>query len=141
MLWIIILIIVILFFVLLGWTWHNLGNINKTTKCNCIVGGLVVVYIITFIIYNISKIGITYENKDTMKIIQTVFVVIFTIINGYIILPYAFKKIEQIYNDEIEKNTLIKSIIILVVIIFMIGIFECSYLGSVQKGILNMITK
>ena len=65
MAWVIILIVVILFLVLLRWMWHSLGNIEKSTKCACIVGGLVIVYIITFIIYNISKIGITYENKES----------------------------------------------------------------------------
>ena len=136
---IIISIIVILFLVLLAWTWNSLGNIEKSTKCACIVGGLVVVYIITFIIYNISKIGITYENKEAMRLIQTVFVSLFTIINGYIILPYVFKKLEQINNEEIEKEKLKKSIIILLIIILIVGIFESSYLGNIQQGILSMM--
>lgn len=138
---VIILIIVILFLVLIGWMWNSLGNIEKLTKCICIVGGLVVVYIITFIIYNISKIGITYENKETMKLIQTVFVLLFTIINGYIILPYVFKKLDQINNEEIEKEKFKKSIIILLIVILIVGIFERSYLGNIQQGILNMINK
>ena len=45
------LIVIILLLVLFGWTWHSLGSIEKTTKIACIIGGLVVVYIITFIIY------------------------------------------------------------------------------------------
>ena len=141
MAWVIILIVVILFLVLLRWMWHSLGNIEKSTKCACIVGGLVIVYIITFIIYNISKIGITYENKEAMKLVQTVFVALFTIINGYIILPYVFKKLEQINNEEIEKETLKKNIIILLVIILVLGIFEKSYFGSIQQGILNIMNR
>ena len=139
MAWVIILIVVILFLVLLRWMWHSLGTIEKSTKCVCIVGGLVIVYIITFIIYNISKIGITYENEEAMKLVQTVFVSLFTIINGYIILPYVFKKLDQINNEEIEKETLKKSIIILLVIILILGIFEKSYFGSIQQGILNIM--
>lgn len=138
---IMILIVTILLLVLLGWTWHSLGNIEKPTKIACIIGGLVVVYIITLVIYNISKIGITYDNKETMKLIQNVFVALFTIINSYIILPYVFKKLDQINNDEIEKEQLKKSIIILVVIILIVGIFESSYLGNIQQGILSMISK
>ena len=136
-----ILIVVILLLVLLGWTWHSLGGIKKSTKYACIVGGLIVVYIITFIIYNISKIGITYENREVMKIIRTVFVSLFTIINGYIILPYAFKKLDQINNEEIEKEKLKKSIIILLIIIFIIGMLESSYLRNIQQGILSMMNK
>ena len=133
------LIVIILFLVLIGWTWHSLGNIEKTTKCICIVGGIVIVYIITLIIYNISKIGITYENKETMKLIQNVYVSLFTIINGYIILPYVFKKLDQINNDEIEKESLKKSVLILLIIILILGVFESSYLGNVQQGILSMM--
>ena len=51
-----------------------IGKYRKIKKCVCIVGGLVITYIVTFIIYCISKIRITYENKETMKLIQTVFV-------------------------------------------------------------------
>lgn len=135
------LIVIILLLVLFGWTWHSLGSIEKTTKIACIIGGLIVVFIITFVIYNISKIGITYENKEAMKLIRNVFVSLFTIVNSYVILPYSFRKLDQINNDEIEKEHLIKSIIILAIIILILGIFESSYLGSIQQGILNMMSK
>ena len=138
---IISLIEIILLLVLLGWTWHSLGNIEQPTKIACIIGGLVVVYIITLVIYNISKIGIVYENKEAMKLIQNVFVSLFTIINSYIILPYVFRKLDQINNEEIEKEQLKKSIIILVIIILVMGIFESSYLGSIQQEILSMMSK
>ena len=141
MTWIIILIVVILLLVLLRWTWHNLGSIENSAKCTYIVGGLVIVYIITFIIYNISKIGITYENKETMKLIQTVFVSLFTIVNSYVILPYSIKKIEQINSGKAKKEKIKKSIIILLVIIIIVGVFESLYLGSVQQGILSIINK
>ena len=76
-----------------------------------------------------------------MKLIQTVFVSLFTIINGYIILPYTFKKIEQINNDEIEEIIIKKSIIILLIIILTLSIIETSYLKSVQYGILSIINR
>lgn len=138
---IMIFIIIVSFLVLLKWMWNSLGNIEKSKKCTCIVGGLVITYIITFIIYGISKIKITYENKETMKLIQTVFVGIFTILNGYLILPYVFKKIDQIKNGEIEGIKIRKIIIILIIIIFIISIFEIFYFGNIQHGILNMINR
>ena len=131
------LIAITLLLALLGWTWHSLGSVEKTTKIGCIIGGLVIVYIITFIIYNISKNGITYENEKIMKTIQNVFVPLFTIINSYIILPYIFKKIDKINNDELETSQLKRSILILIVIILVVGIFEVSYLGNIQQGILS----
>lgn len=134
---VIFIIIAVLFLVLLGWTWNSLGNVEKRTKIICIISGIVVVYIITLIIYNISKIGIVYENKDAMNLIQNVFVFLFAIINSYIFLPYIFKQIEKINNNNIAKNKLQKSIIILFIILIILAIFETSYLKSIQQGILN----
>ena len=138
---VILIIILILLLVLLSWSWHSLGNIEKKTKVAIIVGGLVIVYLITFVIFSISKIGIDYKNKDAMKLIQTIFVMLFTIVNGYVILPYVFKKLNQINNEEIEKEKIIRSLIILAIIFIIIAIFEVSYLGNMQNGILEMMKK
>ena len=138
---VILIIILILLLVLLSWLWHSLGDIEKKTKVAIIVGGLVIVYLITFVIFSISKIGIDYQNKDAMKLIQTIFVMLFTIVNGYIILPYVFKKFNQINNEEIEKEKIIRSLIILAIIFIIIAIFEVSYLGNMQYGILEMMKK
>lgn len=138
---VILIIILILLFVLLSWSWHSLGDIEKKTKVAIIVGGLVIVYLITFVIFSISKIGIDYQNKDAMRLIQTIFVMLFTIVNGYIILPYVFKKLNQINNEEIEKEKIIRSLIILAIIFIIIAIFEVSYLGNMQNGILEMMKK
>ncbi len=138
---VIIMIMIVVFLVLIAWMWTSLGSIETKTKIICMISGLVIVYIITFIIYNISKIGIIYENKEVMKIIRNVFVILFTIINSYITLPYTFKKLEQINSEEIEKDKLTKSIIILLIIIVALSIFEVIYLGNSQQTILNMIKK
>ena len=135
---VILIIIAILFLVLLGWSWNSLGSIDKKEKIKYIIIGLVLTYLLTFIIYAISKIGIQYDNKEAMKMIRTVFVLLFTIVNGYIVLPYSFKKIEKIKNEEIEEEKLTRSIIILLIIIVMLLIFESIYLGNLQQGILKM---
>ena len=138
---VILIIILILLLVLLSWSWHSLGDIEKKTKVAIILGGLVIVYLITFVIFSISKIGIDYKNKDAMKLIQTIFVMLFTIVNGYVILPYVFKKLNQINNEEIEKEKIIRSLIILAIIFIIIAIFEVSYLENMQNGILEMMKK
>lgn len=137
----ILMIVIVLLLVLIGWMWTSLGSIEKKTKVICMIIGVIAIYVVTFIIYNISKIGITYEDKSVMNIIRNVFVILFTIINGYIILPYIFKKLDQINNEEIEKEKLVRSIIILLIIIVIVTIFEVIYLGNIQQGILNMIHK
>ena len=57
-------IMLIMFLILLAWTWNSLGTIEKKTKIILITCGILAVYILTLIIFSISKIGITYENKE-----------------------------------------------------------------------------
>ena len=134
----IIIIIIILFLVLLGWMWSSLGNMEKKTKSVCIIIGLGVMYILTFIIYQIARKGIIYENQEAGKVIRKVFVMLFTIINGYFILPYTFRKIEKIESEEIENQQLKKSIIIIVLIILALLMFEGLYLRNIIQGIMSM---
>lgn len=134
----IIIIIIILFLVLLGWMWSSLGNLEKKTKIICIIIGLVVTYILTWIIYQIAKKGIIYESQEAKRIIRNVFVILFTIINGYFLLPYTFRKIEKINNEEIQNKQSKKSIIILIIIVIVLLIFESLYLKNIIKGIISM---
>lgn len=133
---VIIIMIIILLLVLLGWTWSSLGNIENKTKIICVIVGFVSTYIITLIIYKIAQAGIIFDNTEAKKIIQNVFVLIFAIVNGYIILPYIFRKIEKIHNEEIEINQARRSIIILSVIILILIIFENLYLKNIIQGVL-----
>lgn len=137
----IISIVVIMFLVLIGWTWNNLGTIEKNKKILYIIIGIAIVYVITLIIYNISKSGINYESEKVMKTIQRVLTIIFSIVNGYALLPYFFKKLDQLENKEIKKKELKKSIVMLVIIVIVLLIFESNYLATTQKGILQMLNK
>ena len=130
-----------MFLVLLGWTWSSLEDIEKTKKIEYIIVGFVVVYIITIIIYQISKIGISYENREIMKAIQNILVLVFSIVNGYILLPYIFKKIVQIQNDEIDDKKFKKSIVILITVIIILTIIESNYLANAQNETLQIIDR
>ena len=138
---IIFLIIAVLFIVLIKWTWNSLGNIEKTKKIQYIIIGLVITWIITFIIYNISKIGIHYENETVMKTLQKVYVLVFTIVNGYIFLPFIFRTLEKINNNEIEKENFQKKMLVLIIVFIIIAIFECKYLANTQIGTLEILGK
>ena len=138
---VIICIIIVMFLVLLGWTWSSLEDIEKTKKIEYIIVGFVVVYIITIIIYQISKIGISYENIEIMKAIQNILVLVFSIVNGYILLPYIFKKIVQIQNDEIDDKKFKKSIVILIAVIIILTIIESNYLANAQNETLQIIDR
>ena len=137
---IIIGIIIILILVLIGWTWISLGNIEKNRKILYIICGIFITWIITYIIYNVSKMGITYENQEIMKTIRKVFVLVFTIVNGYILLPYSFNILEKIKNAEIGKEKVQKKIIIILVVFIIIAIFESKYLSNAQLETLQIMS-
>lgn len=127
--------------VLLIWLWHILSEEELSRRISMIMGGFIGVYILTFFVYNISKIGVKYSDTESMKIVRTVFVVIFTIINSYIILPYTFKKIKTLDKKEKEKKLFKKGFIKILIIIIIVLIFECQYMGNIQESILNMAIK
>ena len=138
MIWIIILTILVLSIVLLRWMWNSLGGIENSKKATFIVAGLIVIYILTFIIFNISKSGVEYKNKESMNMIRTVLVAVFTLVNSYIVLPFTFKRLDRIDKNEMEASKLKKSIIIILAVILVISVFEVSYLNSVQQGIMSI---
>lgn len=134
----IIIIIIILFLVLIGWIWTSLGNIENKTKIICIIVGVVSTYILTWIIYQIAKRGIIFENQEAKRILGNVFVTLFTNINGYFILPYTFRNIEKIDNEEIKKEQVRKSIIILLLVVIALLVFESIYLKNILHGIIRI---
>lgn len=138
---VIFIIILVLFLVLISWMWNSLGHIEKKTKSISIIIGLLIVYVLTFIIFNISKIGVDYNDKYVMQVIRNIFVILFTVVNGYIILPYIFTKLEHINNNEIKKEKLIKSMIIFIIIVLIIFAFEVIYLRNMQYGIFDIMNK
>jgi len=129
---------IVIFFILIAWTWQNLGSISKSKKVIFIVIGMIIVYTITLIIFNISKGKITYQNTDSQKTIQNVLVTVFTGLNGIALIPFIAKTFEKVYSKEIEKEKATKKIIIILVIFIVVIIFECGYLKETQEGILRV---
>ena len=132
-------VIIIMILVLIAWLWNSLGNIDKKTKIVSIIIGIAIIWLFTFIIFNLAKIGINFEDKEVLKTVRRVFVTIFTIINGYIILPFTFKRLDLINDDKTDKEKIKKDIIILLIIIVITFIFEINYIGTLQKSIVELI--
>ena len=65
---IIILVAIVIYAILITWIWKSLGYIEKSKKILYIAVGLLIMYIITLIIFNISKNGKTYQNIESEKI-------------------------------------------------------------------------
>ena len=134
----IIIMIFILYSVVIGWTWNNLGDIDKIKKILIIAGEIFVICIITLIVYAISKNGIYYNNKDVESSIKMVIVALFTGFNSLIILPFLNKQIVKLKEKEVDEKKVVKKLAILVLIFIICIIFECGYMKDTQNGILQV---
>lgn len=135
---VIITLIIAIFLILVSWTWHNLGNIDKTKKVGTIIVLLIIMMIITLIVFNISKTNVNYKTEEEMASVRNVLVILFTFINGLIIMPSFAKTISKINDKEITKEQASKRFIIALVIFVVILFIECGYLKDIQNGILNI---
>ena len=133
----VILITILVYIILIVWTWHNLGFIEKTKKIAFIVIGILLTYIITQIIFQISKGDITYPNDEIAKQIRNAIVAIFSGINGLILMPIIAKNLDKINKNEIEKEVVSKRFIIIFVIFIICTFIECGYMKTTQEGIIN----
>lgn len=138
---IILVATILIFIVSIIWTWHNLGFIEKSKKIAFIAIGILVMYIITSLIFIVSKSGVNYPNEEIEGTVKNTLVMVFTGLNTLILLPYLAKILDGILEEEIEKEEATKKVII-ILIVFLICIFiESGYLTDTQKGILNMYSE
>ncbi len=119
------------------WSWKSLTNLSPLKKIIAILAGILIVYIITSILLNISKTNITYPTEEMGQKVTTVLTIVFTAINA-LIIPIMSKNIVKMQSGEIDINQFKKKIIA----IFLIGIvflgLECGYLKNTQKEIVNI---
>ena len=135
---IIISIIVAVYLLMIAWTWQSLESLEKTKKVAFVVIGIIISYIVTLIIFNISQQGVNYQNEITKHEIKKILVLLFTALNGVIFIPYIAKLFTRVKENEIEDYKLRKKIIILVIIFIICMFFENMYLKDIQNGIINI---
>ena len=130
-------IILILFAVLILWIWNNVKDFEDNSKRIIFsTVGIIFLFIITFVIFNISKIGITYPSKEVLKQVRRVAILLCVPVNGYLSLPHIAKIISDIKNNSVDDEKSKRRIIILVIIIILAIVFEIFYLKDFQKGII-----
>ena len=135
----VIVTIIITFTILIIWTYHSLGNMEKSKKVIYIIAELIVVFIATYITYGMSKGKIEYSNDAVMKYIQNILVPLFTGINGLFVMPFFSRGIESAFQENMKTNKLLKRAILCVGILLILLIFECGYMTTTQQGILKIM--
>ncbi len=134
----VIIMIFILYSVVIGWTWNNLGDIDKIKKILIIAGEIFAICLITLVVYAISKNGIDYTNKEVENSVKTVIVALFTGFNSLIILPFLNKQIIKLKEKETDEKKVVKKIAIMLLVFIICIVFECGYMKDTQKGILQV---
>ena len=138
---VIVTLIIAMFLILISWTWHNMGEVENKTKIATIIASLIIIFGITLLLFNISKNGVNYNSEESMNYVRNVLVLVFTIINGLIIIPPFAKTIGRVHNKEISKEQATRHAGFLLIIFVIALIIECFYLTSVQQGILDIYNK
>ena len=66
----IIIIVTVLYAVIIGWTWSSLGDIERKKKILITGIGILLVYLITLLLFNISKNQIQYPDISAEKYVK-----------------------------------------------------------------------
>lgn len=138
MVFMIIAVAIIIYLILMAWTWQSLGFLEKSKKIAVIVIGIFVVYLLTLIMFQITKSGMNYPSEEMKKSVQNILVAIFTGVNGLVVMPQVGKIIDRINEDQMEKNEWKKRVILLIVSLFICLTFEVGYIKDTQQGILRV---
>ena len=133
----IIIGIVIIYLLVIAWTWNSLEDMNLQKKLLIIFAGIIVIFLVTNIVFTLSKSEINYENIDIERTVGQVILLLFTGVNS-LVLPFLTKNIKRKENGEID-NKVFKVRIMIIFVIFLICLFlECGYMKDVQEGILKI---
>ncbi len=133
----IIIGIIIVYLLVIVWTWNSLEDTETPKKLLIIFTGIVAVFLITQIVFSMSKSGVNYENNDIEKSVGQVIVLLFTGVNS-LVIPFITRTFKKKENGEIEDNVF-KVRMIIICVIFLICLFlECGYMTDTQEGILRV---
>ena len=133
----IIIMTIIIYLLVIAWSWTSLGDTSKAKKILIIFIGMITIFLITQIVFSMSKSGINYENEEIENWVGKIIVFLFTGLNGFV-MPFLMKLFKKLQNGEIEGN-IFKVRFILISIIFILCLFlECGYMESIQQGILKV---
>ena len=98
-------IISIILFIVLGIIIYNgLNGIDLKKKIIIFIFEIIVCLIFTMILFNISSLGIEYPNSQSRGIARRILVIIFTPMNGILLLPNITRLINESQNGEIDKE-------------------------------------
>lgn len=131
---------IILYAILLIWSYKNMYALEKKTKLIYTFVILIFVYILTKILYNIGGNPIGRDLGDAAVTFNRTMLTIFVGINGLIIMPHIASSLNKYKEEIIDINQLKKRLIIICIIFVVFLIFEFNYIKDMQVNMLEMIS-
>ena len=131
------LIIIVIYLISIAAIWTSLENEGKTKKISIIIIGILAMFLITNIIFNISKSTINYENIELQKNMRQIILWLFTGLNS-LFLPVTIRNIVKTKNGEQDENALKVKILVLAIIFIIVMILECGYIKDIQEKTINI---
>lgn len=131
------LIIIVIYLISIAAIWTSLENEGKTKKISIIIIGILAMFLITNIIFNISKSTINYENIELQKNMRQIILWLFTGLNS-LFLPVTIRNIVKTKNGEQDENALKVKILVLTIIFILVMILECGYIKDIQEKTINI---
>jgi len=130
---------IILYLLLLIWTYKNMYKLETKTKCIYIVGAFIFIYILTKILYNLGGNPIDKSLGEVAIIFNRTMVFIFAGVNGLIIIQYIASILNKYKEQIIDDKGFKKRVIIICIILIVFLIFEFNYMKDMQANMLEMI--
>jgi len=132
---------IILYMLLFVWINKNMYAINSKPKVIYMVGMLIIIFLLTYILYNLGGNPIGKELGKLANTFNRTMIVIFTGINGLVIMPYIGLVLNKYKEKIIDDSGFKKRIIIIGVIFVVFLIFEFNYMKDMQTNMLEMINQ
>jgi len=137
--------ILILFFILvlnivaIALTYYSLSNLEKKEKIIFIAVGIAIIYVLTSLVYWISTKDIAI--KEVSELGKNLITFLFVPINGLVVLPILAKSYNKYKLGSLGLDKLKNRGIVLIVILAIILMIECSYFKEIQNNVVLVIEK
>lgn len=133
-------IVFLLFVVYIVWTWNSTKEFeDQKIRIAYLIVGTLFIAMVTLIIFLVSKIGVNYPKKEMVGQVQKIVLLVFTPINGFVVLTQFSSAFQQIRSGMVSKEKMDKKIKTLLIVFTILIIIECIYFKNVQYGIIKII--
>lgn len=118
----------------------NIYEFEKDKKIKFILLGIVITFILTIFICQISSNGIQ-ANINHINIAKKTGILLFAPINAILFLPYMGNLLNKYKGNRINSEQLRRKMILLLIILIVVTIFETGYIKDFEIGLIKNAIK